>query len=229
MYNNLTANITVSERNKLIQMCKMGQLANARLSDTNHPASSDEIREFKKLVNRGDDARQQLIESHLYMVFPIAKEYTVPGVDLSDIIQEGTVGLTIGVDAVIRRNESSTAQFASVVKSCIRKSIDDAFISAKYAKEISYADCSTFAVNVDEVVYNYILRDTLFDLMEKRLTPQEERVIKLRYGLVDGHCHTIAEIASELGVCDSRVTAIEHKALRKYRHPICTKRIKEFY
>ena len=224
MYNNTAANITVSERTELIQMCKMGQLA-----DTNHPASADEIREFKKLVTRGDAARRQLIESHLYMVFPIAKEYKVPGVDLSDIIQEGTVGLTIGVDTVIRRNETSTAQFSSVVKLCIRKSIEDAFISAKYVKEISYADCSTLAINVDEVVYNYILRDTLFDLMEKRLTRQEERVIKLRYGLIDGHCHTIAEIASELGVCHSRIRDIEHKALRKYRHPICTKRIKEFY
>jgi len=51
------------------------------------------------------------------------------------------------------------------------------------------------------------------------LTPQQARVIKLRYGLFDGECHTLAQIGKQLKITRERVRQIEAEALNKLRHP----------
>jgi RNA polymerase primary sigma factor len=61
-------------------------------------------------------------------------------------------------------------------------------------------------------------RRVILDLL-KSLTPREERVIKLRFGLDDGVERTKREVGEELHVCDARVWQIERKAMIKLRHP----------
>lgn len=62
----------------------------------------------------------------------------------------------------------------------------------------------------------------------KTLTPREERVLRLRYGLTDGRMHTLEEVGEEFNVTRERIRQIEAKALRKLRHPSRSKVLKDF-
>ena len=59
------------------------------------------------------------------------------------------------------------------------------------------------------------------------LTPREEAVIRLRFGLKDGRCHTLEEVGTEFNVTRERIRQIEAKALRKLRHPVRSNKFKE--
>ena len=59
------------------------------------------------------------------------------------------------------------------------------------------------------------------------LTPREEAVIRLRFGLHDGRCHTLEEVGTGFNVTRERIRQIEAKALRKLRHPVRSNKFKE--
>ena len=61
------------------------------------------------------------------------------------------------------------------------------------------------------------------------LTPREERVIKMRFGLEDGTEHTLEEIGEDFAVSRERIRQIEKKALEKLRHPSRSCRLKGLY
>ncbi len=61
----------------------------------------------------------------------------------------------------------------------------------------------------------------------KTLTAREEAVIRLRFGLKDGRCHTLEEVGTEFNVTRERIRQIEAKALRKLRHPVRSNRFKD--
>ena len=62
----------------------------------------------------------------------------------------------------------------------------------------------------------------------KTLTPREEKVIKMRFGLDDGSEHTLEEVGQSFAVTRERIRQIEAKALRKLRHPSRSKQLKSF-
>ena len=72
-----------------------------------------------------------------------------------------------------------------------------------------------------------LLKEQLADVL-KTLTPREERVLALRFGLEDGHPHTLEEVGREFKVTRERIRQIEAKALRKLRHPSRSKKLKDF-
>ncbi|MBR3781315.1 MAG: RNA polymerase sigma factor RpoD [Clostridia bacterium] len=72
-----------------------------------------------------------------------------------------------------------------------------------------------------------LLKEQLNEVL-KTLTPREAKVLALRFGLEDGHPHTLEEVGSEFGVTRERIRQIEAKALRKLRHPSRSKRLKDF-
>ena len=61
----------------------------------------------------------------------------------------------------------------------------------------------------------------------KTLAPREEQVIRLRFGLKDGRCHTLEEVGTEFNVTRERIRQIEAKALRKLRHPVRSNKFKD--
>lgn len=72
-----------------------------------------------------------------------------------------------------------------------------------------------------------LLREQLAGVL-KTLTPREEKVLCLRYGLTDGKMHTLEEVGEEFNVTRERIRQIEAKALRKLRHPSRSKVLKDF-
>jgi RNA polymerase primary sigma factor len=60
------------------------------------------------------------------------------------------------------------------------------------------------------------------------LTPREARVLQLRYGLLDGHSHTLEEVGEKFGVTRERIRQIENKALRRLRHPVRSGRLRDY-
>lgn len=81
------------------------------------------------------------------------------------------------------------------------------------------------AVNPVTYLENLEYRNKI-DKMLKTLTPREERIIKLRYGLEDNTIHTLEDIAKEFGITRERVRQLEVKAIRRLRHPSRLKIIK---
>ena len=60
------------------------------------------------------------------------------------------------------------------------------------------------------------------------LTPREEKIIKMRFGLEDGSEHTLEEVGQNFAVTRERIRQIEAKALRKLRHPSRSHRLRAF-
>ena len=64
--------------------------------------------------------------------------------------------------------------------------------------------------------------------MRSTLTPREEKVLRLRFGLEDGRTRTLEEVGKEFNVTRERIRQIEAKALRKLRHPSRSKKLRDF-
>ena len=72
-----------------------------------------------------------------------------------------------------------------------------------------------------------LLKEQLADVLDT-LTPREEKVLSLRFGLEDGRSRTLEEVGKEFNVTRERIRQIEAKALRKLRHPSRSKKLKDF-
>ena len=72
-----------------------------------------------------------------------------------------------------------------------------------------------------------LLREQLEDVLAT-LTPREQQVLRMRFGLQDGKPHTLEEVGKEFDVTRERIRQIESKALRKLRHPSRSKKLKDF-
>jgi len=72
-----------------------------------------------------------------------------------------------------------------------------------------------------------LLKEQLAEVLST-LTPREAKVLSLRFGLEDGHPRTLEEVGKEFDVTRERIRQIEAKALRKLRHPIRSKKLKDF-
>jgi RNA polymerase primary sigma factor len=78
-----------------------------------------------------------------------------------------------------------------------------------------------------EAVINLNLREQTAEVL-KTLTPREEKIIKMRFGLMDGSEHTLEEVGQAFAVTRERIRQIEAKALRKLRHPSRSHRLRDF-
>lgn len=72
-----------------------------------------------------------------------------------------------------------------------------------------------------------LLKEQLMEVLDT-LTPREEKVLRLRFGLDDGRARTLEEVGREFNVTRERIRQIEAKALRKLRHPSRSKKLKDF-
>ena len=82
------------------------------------------------------------------------------------------------------------------------------------------------ALSPQDIAMQNMLKEELMGVLET-LTPREQKVIRLRYGLDDAHPRTLEEVGREFSVTRERIRQIEAKALRKLRHPSKLKRLRD--
>ena len=72
-----------------------------------------------------------------------------------------------------------------------------------------------------------LLREQLNEVL-RTLTPREEQVLRLRFGLEDGRQRTLEEVGQQFNITRERIRQIEAKALRKLRHPSRSKKLRDY-
>ena len=78
-----------------------------------------------------------------------------------------------------------------------------------------------------DAVINLNLKEQTESVL-KTLTPREEKVIKMRFGVGDGSEHTLEEVGQQFSVTRERIRQIEAKALRKLKHPSRSRKLRSF-
>ncbi len=252
--------------------------------------SDEELKELEEKISIGKGAQDLLIEANLRLVVHIAKRYMTRGLPLSDLIQEGNMGL---MKAVLKYDPTRGFKFSTYATWWIRQSITRAIADKgrnvripvhmhecinrltrtrrRLVQELhreptieEIADEMKLPVEKivelqrvaqDSISFDNAVGDeedsTLIDLVadentlnpleytEKRLyqeeiddvlqtlTPREEMVIRLRYGIGVDRSHTLEEVGKIMGVTRERVRQIEAKALQRLRHHQRMNRLKQ--
>ncbi|HPO59318.1 MAG TPA: sigma-70 family RNA polymerase sigma factor, partial [Anaerolineaceae bacterium] len=75
--------------------------------------------------------------------------------------------------------------------------------------------------------YSKLLRDKIEAVLET-LPPREARILRLRFGLENGHTYTLEEVGQKFGLTRERIRQIESKALRRLRHPRRSRQLREY-
>ena len=83
------------------------------------------------------------------------------------------------------------------------------------------------SLSPEEYTENEILKEEIDDVLQS-LQQREQEVLRLRFGLKDGTCHTLEEVGKKINVTRERIRQIEAKALRKLRHPSRAKKLRDF-
>ena len=83
------------------------------------------------------------------------------------------------------------------------------------------------SLSPEEYTENEILKEEIKEVLMS-LQAREQEVLELRFGLLDGTCHTLEEVGKEFNVTRERIRQIEAKALRKLRHPSRSRKLRDY-
>jgi len=192
--------------------------------------SAEAERDALARLEKGDPAaRNELVEGNLRFVAHIARRFTNTGMDLDDLVSVGTIGL---IKAVNTFKPARGVQLATYSARCIENEIlmclrtarnkqRDAYLfdsigNDSEGNEITLSDIlGTSPTEVSDDVERRVEAEKLNNAMKESLTPQEARVLRMRYGLGLEDCHPQRVIGDTLGISRSYVSRIEKKALEK--------------
>ena len=193
------------------------------------PLTAREEREYLERAAQGDlEARNVLIERNLRLVAHIMKKYYTQTSDQEDLISIGTIGLIKGISTF---DPKKGARLATYAARCVENEILMYFRGQrKSASDVSLSECIETgrdgnALSLMDVICS---EEDLFEQLSEKeiygrlhtavntcLTPREQRIILLRYGLGNRKPLTQREIAAQCGISRSYVSRIEKRALQK--------------
>jgi len=280
------------EEVQLAKKIETGQQAQEIISQNGHLTSHEE-NELRKEIEEGEEARNHFIRSNLRLVAGIAKKYLGRGVPLSDLIQEGNVGL---MRAVEKFDPELGFRFSTNATWWIRQAVSRAVgeqgrmirlpmhrvellgkifnakrsLTPKFGREPTIEEIAQelgkrpekikktleYAAPTDsldreikkegglttlgdmikdeesaspaEAATREMIKEQLREAVDS-LTPREARVLRLRYGLVDGSTYTLEEVGEEMGLTRERIRQIQAGALRKLRHPLRARKLRDYF
>ena len=195
------------------------------------PLSAQEEQHYLKLSAAGDlEARNILIERNLRLVSHIMKKYYASGADQEDLISIGTIGLIKGISTFDATKGARLATYAarcveneilmhfrSQRKSSTDVSLSDYIETGEDGAALELMDVVSDDRDLTEQVSNREQLRQLCKAIDRVLTPQEKRIICLRYGLSGSQPHRQRQVAAITGISRSYVSRIEKRALEKLR------------
>lgn len=196
------------------------------------PLSSEEELYYLTLSQQGDlDARNLLVEHNLRLVAHIVKKYHSHDRDAEDLISTGTIGL---IKAINTYNPSKGNKLATYAARCIENELLMLLRQKKKsAREVSLYEPIGSDKEGNEIHLMDIMECTNDDILEQMikqqhiqwiyqylsscLTPREQEIITLRYGLSGAAPIPQRDVATRMGISRSYVSRIEKRALEKLR------------
>lgn len=196
------------------------------------PLSAKEEEFYLQKLKEGDiQARNILIERNLRLVAHIVKKYQSSEEENEDLISIGTIGL---IKAVATYDSEKGSRLATYAARCVENELLMFFRARKKtARETSYYEpigtdkegneihlLDIIESNERDAFSQVSLRadsERLYELLGQVLTPREQKVLIMRYGLYNGKEYTQREIAGKLGISRSYISRIEKNALQKLR------------
>jgi RNA polymerase primary sigma factor len=220
------------------------------LADLGKRVASDDFRSsiegYEKQLNtylnqierEAEASEDHLIKANLRLVVSVAKKHVGRGMSLLDLIQEGNIGLISRRLAQERGREPTPKEIGEEMATPpekIREIIKVAQLPISLESPIGEEEDSHLgdfiedrnALPPPDAASRQLLKEQIDDVLST-LTPREQRVLQLRFGLEDGRSRTLEEVGKEFNVTRERIRQIEAKALRKLRHPSRSRRLKDY-
>lgn len=185
---------------------------------------------IEKMLAGDEAARTKLIEHNLRLVAHIVKKYSNSNIEQEDLISIGTVGL---IKAISTYKGNKGIKLATYASRCIENEILMCFRSLKKtAQDVHISDPIDTDADGNSLTLGDILADNvdiiddvdlklkteqLHGLLQTELTPREQKIIYMRYGLFGYSELPQREVAKRLHISRSYVSRIEKKALEKLR------------
>ncbi len=198
------------------------------------PLTNSEESYLISKLEAGDAAvRSVLIERNLRLVVYIARKFENTGVGIEDLVSIGTIGLIKAVNTFDPNKKIKLATYAS---RCIENEILMYLRrNNKTRAEVSFDE----PINIDwdgnelllsdvlgtenDIIYRFIEEEVdrkLLSLALQKLNGREQRIMQLRFGLVDGVEKTQKEVADMLGISQSYISRLEKRILKRLRKEI---------
>lgn len=197
------------------------------------PLTPEEELFYLNLSQQGDvKARNLLVEHNLRLVAHIVKKYNTFERDMEDLISTGTIGLIKAINTYDTSKGNKLGTYASRCienellmllrqerKSSREVSLYEPIGSDKEGNEINLMDImeSTNEDTLEQMITESQIH-SIYRLLSTALTPREQEVIILRYGLYNRTPITQRDVAQLLGISRSYVSRIEKRALEKLRN-----------
>lgn len=198
------------------------------------PLSVEEEAACLERIEQGDEAaRERLITHNLRLVVYIARKFENSGIGIEDLISIGTIGLIKAVNTFCPSRQIKLATYSSrcienEILMVLRKgsstrcemSIDEPLNVDRNGNELRLSDVLG---SEPDVVNQPIERETETRLLRqfvKELSPREQEIIRMRFGMDGQREHTQKEVADLLGISQSYISRLEKKIIRRLREKL---------